>query len=1126
MTTDENGFASFTYKAPAAMPLSYHTRPITFYVAGGTTEVNTTVDVKFQPQPDVNSTYYELMAVPSNLAVPDANTSSPIDIYLRDTNRSMPVEGQAISADFFDPRSGTLDRYSAVTDANGHAVFAYSSPTPVPSSDLNISFKIEGATIERRADVNVSFDALNSDNNTTDLKMTIVDDNITITEPSTTKEIKVVVSKGKGTAKDIPLVAHVFNPKLGTLDKYRAITDVNGEALFTYTSGSTFTLGDLNITFAVENGAPALEANASIHFVQWISVDTSHYVIYTIPSEVNATNTTKSALELYVFENINWQPVRDIDIDALGFDPKYGNLDRYTGKTDDNGHIVFEHTAPDTLPDTNTSIIFRVKGGTPTKEANITINFVDTISTVDTSDMNLTLLQQELNVSIGNKDFDIDLFLSDKSNNVIKDTEIMAEFFDPADGTMDRYSAKTDDNGHVGFKYKSPSTLPTDHNLTVRFLVKDGSPVVDQNLSVNFEYKKYVIYPDENVTVTNVGQSQEINVSLATTDDSNHSTPAEGKVVVAEFLMPMYGKIATYESVVDAGGVAVFTYTSPSRISDINDTNITFYFKEDRKVIGTSRLQFRAQQVSEVAHLYIAPSALTITAEGEEKTITIITTNADNIGVKASVQIEEPYDGNNDYGTFTPSGKLETDTTGKLVVVYKAPNSISSIKERNITVTEMSKSLSSELNIMYSKASGDGIDYEITATTPEFFRVDKTDSMTVIIHETGSVKNLIKDEFVNEVNLTSKFVNMLTFDGNDTATYAGKATKGIAVTSKTLSGSAIIEISANIFNSEKNVTITKLVPVVIQSGPVTSMSLAYNTSHLNSETGLYENEFTIHAVDRYDNPAREGIMLHPSIINGVKVKKEGNGEILKGDPVGFEDTTNTPFHDVDEDDLLAIIPSVIRNEPAYLGNWSVKAKATNSKLFLEEAYNQIDTGRLDYIVGNSNRFIDGNGIATADIKAKNGSYMTNKSGNAQFTVTYDPILAGHTVTISANAYDENRTGISSIETLRDCEGYASTSVKIPNDGNNSDENNNTIVNLTLTIGAGREPLVGLDIVPSSILSSSAACMLNENNATNDTIKTNKNGEITVVFKTGQINGGPKECTIQWSAQASGIYKEY
>ena len=1125
-TTDGNGFVSFTYKAPSQMPLNYHTLSVEFYVAGGTVYKNTFVDIKFQPEPDVNTTYYEIEAIPSNLAISTPNTSSPIDVYIKDTNRSAPVEGQTVSADFFDPRSGKLDRYSAVTDANGHVAFSYTTPDPIPSSDLNVSFKIEGATIERRADVNVSFAASSSDVNTSGLNMTIVDDDINITEPSTSKEIKVVLDDGTNPEANISIIAHVFNPKAGMLDKYRATTNSLGAVIFTYTSASNFTLGDLNITFAVEGGAPALEANATIHFVKWESVDTSHYVIYTVPNEVNVTKNAKTTLELYVFEDVNYQPMVGIEMDALGFDTKYGTLNAYKAKTDDNGHVAFEHTAPDTLPDSNTSIIFRVKGGTPLKEANISVNFVETDTSTDTSDMNLTIFPKEINTSIEDGVYDINLTVSSiDSGEIMSGVDIVIEFFDPSDGTMDHYTATTNDNGLVAFRYKTPSLLPTDHNLSIRFFVSNGSPVLDTNLSVNFDYKKYEIYAEENVTVTNIAQSQEINVSLVTIDEDNVSHPAEGKVIVAEYLMPIYGKISVYESVVDASGYAVFTYTSPARFSDINETNVTFYFKDDKKVIGHSRLLFKAQAVSAVEHLYVAPNNITITNANEEKTLTIITTNSDNVGVKSTIQIEEPYFDNTEYGSFTPSGQIETDDTGKVVLVYKAPSSISSIAERNITVTEMSKGIKQDLVIKFNKATGPGIEYDMTVTTPASLRVDNKEHITVIIHETGNIGSVIADVDVNEVNLTSRFTNMLTFDGNESKIYANHGTQSVGVDTNKLSGSAIIEIKANVFNGDRNITLTKIVPVVIQAGQVKAMSLVYNKSELDSDTGLYKVHYTIHAVDRYDNPAKEGITLHPSIINGVShngIREEPTGEIIENtNPVEFKDTNNTSaYQQVDSDDLLAIVPYADRLEPLYLGNWSIKdTNGSNSRMTLEESYSGVTVDRLAYIIGNPNRYIDGYGIATADIKSRNGGYVTDSSGNVQFTVTFDPVLSAHTVTIAANAYDSNRTGVSSVEALRAPVAYSTSEVLVTNDGNDS--------NITISLGVEefRESLVNVKIDPQSIKSTSADCALKENSDFNN-FTTNSNGRISVTIKTGLVTTTSGGCTIEWDASPSSIYKEY
>ena len=74
------------------------------------------------------------------------------------------------------------------------------------------------------------------------------------------------------------------------------------------------------------------------------------------------------------------------------------------------------------------------------------------------------------------------------------------------------------------------------------------------------------------------------------------------------------------------------------------------------------------------------------------------------------------------------------------------------------------------------------------------------------------------------------------------------------------------------------------------------------------------------------------------------------------------------------------------------------------------------------VIGNENRFISdkndfGYGVATADIATKAGGYVTDANGNVQFDVKFDPILAGHTVTIAAHANDGERTGVSKIAPL-------------------------------------------------------------------------------------------------------------
>jgi len=245
---------------------------------------------------------------------------------------------------------------------------------------------------------------------------------------------------------------------------------------------------------------------------------------------------------------------------------------------------------------------------------------------------------------------------------------------------------------------------------------------------------------------------------------------------------------------------------------------------------------------------------------------------------------------------------------------------------------------------------------------------------------------------------------------------------------------------------------------------------------------------------------------------------QNTGEIVEnGSPDEFRDATVNIFANVDTDDLLSIITNPNRLNNAYLGNWSISDVLNNNTLELAEAYIDQTTDLLNYVIGNSDRYIDQYGIATVDIKDRGNGYVTDQNGNVQFEITFDPILAGHTVTISANAYDGNRTGVAMVAGLR-WNRYNSTVVKVPNDGN--DHN----VTLGLSISDGLEPLVDLDIVPASIVSSDTGCDLNSSAVQN--LHTDSNGQIRVQISTGIPPSQAVDCDISWSATQAGIYREY
>lgn len=693
------------------------------------------------------------------------------------------------------------------------------------------------------------------------------------------------------------------------------------------------------------------------------------------------------------------------------------------------------------------------------------------------------------------------------------------------------YTVTTDVNGIARFDYVSPGILPSDGTLAVLvadLMDENDTKLITQEIELIFNKNgsadiTYTIAPDQNITVTNTQQSHQIKVALSKQEIGQPAQPAVGESVIAEFMMPAYGTLAQYEAVVGSDGFATFNYTPPESMPSVNDANITFYYKNDHTVRGETKILFDKQTVSGVATLYVVPESFTVTEPGQTQEITIVTVNEENIGVSTAVTLEQPFIDNTDYGSFSATN-VTTDASGKAVVLYTAPDSISRLTERNITVTETSANIHKELSIKFGTPDTQGTNYEIVVNTPSSLSVDDTDQITVKIVEVGDSSNVIANDNVHEVNLTSQFTNMLTFEGgNATYTYEELGTKAIAVETKTLSGVAVIAVSALIFNGDHDVMLTALVPVTVLSGPIASMSLFYAGTSEDEVNTLFINTYTIHAVDKYANPAREGVMLFPSLINGVKLVETDSsptGQITAGTPVTFEDSTKSfDAAGITTDERLIIVPNSLRYAQSYLGGWSIDDVAGQS-LTLSEAYFGATTDNLSYVIGNESRNLLGD-IALASITSKTGSYVTDANGNVQFDVAFDPALAGHTVTIAAHTYDTNRTGIAKVAGLR-WGHYNSRTEKVTNDGND----HNVTLQLEISNSSDKpiEFLKDVEIVPEGIVSNSSQCDLNLS-AAND-LHTDVNGQITVQIYTLATDPAVTECEISWSKSNSHIYMEY
>ena len=927
-----------------------------------------------------------------------------------------------------------------------------------------------------------------------------------------------------------------INPNTqGVMNTYTATTNANGQAVFNYTAPSVLPSDDINLTFSFDNATDPKPQNVTVQFgVSSAPVDTTDIELKAVPSYITVAEGGESkVLSLFAWDDGKKSPVNNMVIKADFFDPVNGTLNTYSAVTNDGGQAVFNYTAPTTLPAGEANITFGFDNATDAKKLQVTVQFGVPTSPIDTTNMSLNLTPKSLNITPISGAQTIVVYAS-RDGDVLENIPLSADFFPTEYGTLENYSAVTDQNGRAIFVYTPPAVLPAD-DVNITFSVDGGSPELSVKLPVTFETVRYALYPDAVVDVSTPDTDYTIRVAMSQIGDDGSKTAAAGKTVVAEFLMPNFGTIAQYESVVGEDGIATFLYHSPQSLQNLNDVNVTFYNKDNRAEQNVTTLHFQTEGTSEVDKLYVVPSEFTVTEGGEVKELKIVTVNQDNIGVSSTAILEQPVLDGVDYGSFDKT-EVTTDARGVGTVIYTAPDSISSLDERNITVTDEATGLKQTIHIRYDSGTTNGTDYDIDVKVPDSIEVDQKGQIVITIHERGNIDNLIDEDNVLEVNATMMFPNILTFENDETlSTYSGSSVKNIRVQAHTVAGVAGVRISALIYNGKQNVVITKEMPVTVLSGPVASISIYF--VGFDAEVGndnilkYFVNYYNIHAVDKYSNPAQKGVPIYVTLVNDVKVNHtqplySSSGSIKSSTtPSSFEDTSEdfTAKGVTSEEDHLIVLPNSDHYGADYLGGWTIIDPVTSTTFDLNETYTGPDTSDLSYVVGNERRYIDGSyrTVAVADIKSLDGTYYTDENGSVHMEVSFDPVLAGHTVSIGAHSDDGNRTGTSKVFQLR-WGFYNATTAKIPNDGNTY------AVDLTLGISTPDkdpiEKLYFLNIVPTSITSSSAQCHVDWNNPGN--LYTGGNGTITVNIKTENSDPNVKECEISWNKSNSGIYLEY
>jgi len=317
----------------------------------------------------------------------------------------------------------------------------------------------------------------------------------------------------------------------------------------------------------------------------------------------------------------------------------------------------------------------------------------------------------------------------------------------------------------------------------------------------------------------------------------------------------------------------------------------------------------------------------------------------------------------------------------------------------------------------------------------------------------------------------------------------------------------------------------------------TALSIVYDSTEESG--GKMVGHYRVHAIDDNGNPI-SGLKLKMSLINGVKQIRNqklqrGTGNILSSAPIKFNDVgigyTQTG---VRVGDSLIILPSSGKTDVNYLGDWTISNVGSELEL-KENSYNLETTLNTTYIIGNEERLLGGeNGdrgtIAVAHIQDVNNTSATNEKGFTFFDIVFDPVLAGHTVSVGVHTEKGTRLGAAKVIGLRGAE-FPPVEISIANSGGT------VVVPMTLSISpksGGAEHLIDVDVNPLSFkVEPVDSCKLNYDESN---FHTDSGGRvilsITTLGKKVVADGnktkteGEDTCTIKWDGGVTSIALEY
>ena len=282
--------------------------------------------------------------------------------------------------------------------------------------------------------------------------------------------------------------------------------------------------------------------------------------------------------------------------------------------------------------------------------------------------------------------------------------------------------------------------------------------------------------------------------------------------------------------------------------------------------------------------------------------------------------------------------------------------------------------------------------------------------------------DILTPELLQLVDASDSLVNSLIYTGEKASN-----AKKFRVQTFNKAGLAQVRVTATFMEGEVARTLEKVLNVTVLSGPVSAMSIIYVASSYalagQDGAGLFTDSYTIHAVDRYNNPVNTGQSIYVGAINGIKnysTNEEGSISTVLATGTMF-DLNRDLNSSVQVGDSLVVLSGQHSYDPSYMGGWNIEQYSDSTdSLILAENYSGASTDKLNYAIGGSMRPIGCglNTVSLIDIDAENGEYTISEDGTATVRLQYDPLMVGRDVFLFANsAVDGSRVGVSTKHTL-------------------------------------------------------------------------------------------------------------